>query len=85
MKIHQLCGRTTFRCRFPIDDANTYTDSIWWNWGGGNVVVYPSKFLPTYNVPGYRRWIEQGINIVSVFQQETRKRGLEGFYSLPMA
>ena len=67
-----------------IDDADTYTDSIWWNWGNGNVVVYPSKFLPTYNVPGYRRWIEQGINIVSVFQQETRKRGLEGFYSMRM-
>ncbi len=67
-----------------IDDPDTYTDSVWWNWGEGNVVVYPSKFLPTYNVPGYRRWIEEGINIVSVFQEQTRKRGLEGFYSMRM-
>ena len=64
-----------------IDDPESCIDSVWWNWGEGNVVAYPSKFLPTYNQPAYQRWIEQGIDIVRIFQDETRKRGLEVFFS----
>jgi len=63
------------------DEPDTCIDSIWWNWSEGNVVPYPSKYLPTYNVPGYRKLIEQDINIVALFQAETHKRGLEGFFS----
>ena len=42
---------------------------------------WASKRLPRYNVPGYQRLIEEGVDIVSVILQETRKRGLEVFYS----
>ena len=42
-----------------IDDPTTHTDSIWWNWCEGNVVPYPSKFLPRYNEPGYQKWCDE--------------------------
>ena len=64
-----------------IDDSETCTDSVWWNWSEGNAVPYASKRLPTYNVPGYRRLLEEGIDIVGIIQEETHRRGLEGFYS----
>ncbi len=64
-----------------IDEPGTCMDSIWWNWCEGNIVPYPSKFLPRYNEPGYQKWFEEGVDIVRIFQEETRKRGLEGFYS----
>ncbi len=64
-----------------IDDPDSCIDSVWWNWGEGNMVPYPSKFLPTYNQPAFQRWIEQGIDIMRIFQDETRRRGLEVFFS----
>ena len=64
-----------------IDDPDTCMDSIWWNWGEGNIVPYPSKFLPRYNEPGYQQWFAEGVDIVRIFQEETHRRGLEGFYS----
>jgi len=63
------------------DDPATCIDSIWWNWCEGNVVPYLSKFLPRYNVPGYKKWYAEGIDIVRIFREETHKRGLEAFYS----
>ena len=64
-----------------IDDPDSCIDSVWWNWGEGNVAAYPSKILPTYNQPAYQRWIREGVDIVRIFQDETRKRGLEVFFS----
>ena len=64
-----------------LDDPETCTDSVWWNWTEGNVVPYASQRLPTYNVPGYRRWLEEGVDIVGIFLEETRRRGLEVFYT----
>ena len=64
-----------------IDDPESCIDSVWWNWGEGNVAAYPSKILPTYNQPAYQRWIREGIDIVRIFQDETRRRGLEVFFS----
>ena len=64
-----------------IDDPSTHIDSIWWKWCEGNVVPYPSKFLPLFNHSAYRKWIEEGVDIVRIFQEETHKRGLECFYS----
>ena len=63
------------------DDVTTVIDSIWWNWGEGNVVPYPSKFLPQYDHPGFKKWLEDGVDIVRVFLDETHKRGKEAFYS----
>ena len=64
-----------------IDDTETCIDSVWWNWSEGNAVPWASKRLQRYNVPGYLRLIEEGIDIVSVVLAETRKRSLEVFYS----
>ena len=63
------------------DDPAIQIDSIWWNWTEGNVVPYRSKYLPTLDHPGYRRWIDDGIDIVRVFLEQTHKRGLEAFFS----
>ncbi len=64
-----------------IDDPDSAIDSVWWNWSEGNVVPYPSKFLPNFNQPGFQKWLEEGVDIVRIFQDETRKRGLEVFFS----
>ena len=64
-----------------IDDPGIRVDSIWWNWCEGNVAPYPSRFLPRYNVPGYLRWFDEGVDIVRIFEEETRRRGIEVFYS----
>ena len=56
-------------------------DSIWWNWGEGNIAPYPSDILPLYDHPGYRQWVDDGVDIVRVFQEETQARGIEVFFS----
>ena len=63
------------------DDPSTTIDSIWWNWGEGNIVPYKSKRLPSLQHDGYQSWLDQGIDIVKIFLDETHKRGLECFYS----
>ena len=63
------------------DDPDIHIDSIWWNWGEGNEGPYPSEIIPVYNHPGYKKWIQDGIDIVKIFQDETRARGIEVFYS----
>ena len=63
------------------DDPGSHIDSIWWNWCEGNQVPYPSKRLPLLDHPGYRRWVDEGVDVVDAFLQATRKRGLEAFYS----
>ncbi len=68
-----------------IDHYATHIDSLWWNWGEGHQAPYPSKILPhysqTYNHPGYQRWLDEGIDPVRIFLEETRKRKLEAFFS----
>ncbi len=63
------------------DDVGSHIDSIWWNWGEGHQAPYPSKLLPLYDHPGYRKWIADGIDIVRIFVDATRERGLEVFYT----
>ncbi len=63
------------------DDPDTRIDSIWWNWGEGNIAPYPSDILPLYDHPGYRQWVDDGIDVMRVFQEETRARGIEVFFS----
>ena len=64
-----------------FDDEGTHVDSIWWSWGEGNQAPYPSKVLPLFDYPGFKRWADQGVNIMQVFLDETHKRGLEAFFS----
>lgn len=68
-----------------IDHYPTHIDSLWWNWGEGHQAPYPSKILPhyaqTYDHPGYQRWLDEGIDPVRIFLEETRKRKLEAFFA----
>ena len=65
-----------------IDDPQTRLDSIWWNLGEGNTAIYPSKVIPTLkNEKPYDAWFKEGIDILKVLIDETRKRGLETFFS----
>ena len=68
-----------------IDHFRTHIDSLWWNWGEGHQAPYPSKILPhyaeTYDHPGYQRWLDEGIDPVRIFLEETRKRKLEAFFA----
>ena len=66
------------------DDPEIRIDSIWWNWGEGNAVPYPSQFLPRYNHPGFQYWFDHEIDIVEVFLAETHARGIECFFSMRM-
>ena len=63
------------------DDEDSQIDSIWWNWSEGHVVPYPSKVLQLFDHPGHRKWVEDGVDIMKIFLEETRKRGLEVFHS----
>ena len=64
-----------------VDAENSGIDSIWWNWCEGNQVPYPSKFLPLFDHPLYRQWVEEGTDIVRIVLEATHERGLEAFYS----
>ncbi len=67
---------------FEFADAEgSQIDSIWWNWGEGNQAPYPSGRLPLYDHLLYRGWAEEGTDIVGLVLQETRRRGLEAFFS----
>ncbi|MCY3756882.1 MAG: family 10 glycosylhydrolase [Acidobacteria bacterium] len=63
------------------DDPESQIDSIWWNWGEGHQSPYPSKVMPLYDQEGYRKWVEEGVDIMRIFLEATRERGLEAFYS----
>lgn len=67
-----------------VDDPEIRIDSVWWNWGEGNVVPYPSKHLPRYNHPGFQYWFDHDIDIVGIFLEETHARGIESFFSMRM-
>ena len=61
------------------DESASYIDSVWWSWGEGNQAPYPSKILtPT---PGFKQWLEDGIDIVQIFLDACKQRGLETFIS----
>ena len=63
------------------DAAGSQIDAVWWNWGEGNQAPYPSGRLPLYDHPLYRGWAEEGTDIVGILLEETRRRGLEAFFS----
>ena len=63
------------------DAEGSQIDSIWWNWGEGNQAPYASDFLPLYEHALYRGWVEQGVDIVGLVLEATRRRGLEVFFT----
>ena len=64
-----------------IDDERTQIDSVWWCWGEGHQAPWPSKTMPLYDDPGYRTWVEEGVDIVKIFLDAAKERGIEAFYN----
>ena len=63
------------------DEPGTHIDSICWSWGEGHQAPYPSEVLPLYDSPGFKKWSDDGINIVQVFLEASKQRGIEAFFS----
>ena len=63
------------------DEPGTHIDSIYWSWGEGHQAPYPSDVLPLYDSPGFKKWADEGINIVQVFLEAAKQRGIESFFS----
>ncbi len=47
-----------------IDGPEIRIDGIWWCWLDGNYANYPSKVLPMWDLPGFRKWWDAGIDPV---------------------
>ena len=63
------------------DQESVVNDSIWWNWSEGNQVPYASEFLPVFDDPTFRGWVDRGVDIVHLVHQAARRRGIESFYA----
>lgn len=55
--------------------------SIFWNWGEGNVAPWKSDILEPFTARRFARWAEEGFDVVGRCHEETKKRGLESFFS----
>ena len=64
-----------------IDDPQTRIDSVWWNFTEGNEAYWPSKILPFIEAPPYGEWEKTGFDPVQTLLDETRRRGLETFFT----
>ena len=65
-----------------LDRRGSQIDSVGWCWSEGNEAPYPSKVLPTLlDHPVFRR-LPEGVDLVRICCDETRKRGIESFFSL---
>ena len=63
------------------DQPGTQIDALWWDLGRLGNVVYPSKFLnPFDNHEGFKKWRDQGIDLVGRLVEETKRRNLECFW-----
>ena len=63
------------------DEPGTHIDSIYWSWGEGHQAPYPSDVLPLYDSPGFKKWVDDGVNIVQVFLEAAKQRDIESFFS----
>lgn len=63
------------------DQAGTQIDALWWDLGRLGNVVYPSKLLNSFDShEGFKRWRDQGIDLVGRLVAETKRRNLECFW-----
>ena len=63
-----------------IDSPDVQIDSVWWSWGEGHQAPWPSKTMPLYDADGYRQWQRAGVDIVQIFLDAAKSRGIESFY-----
>ena len=69
-----------YRFRYA-DEPGTQIDALWWDLGRLGNVVYPSKLLNLFdNHEGFKKWRDQGIDMVQRLVEETKRRNLECFW-----
>jgi len=65
-----------------LDMPGNQIDSVGWCWSEGNEAPYPSKVLPTLlDHPIFKR-VPEGLDIVRMCCDETRRRGKESMFSM---
>ena len=65
-----------------LDRPGSQIDSVGWCWSEGNEAPYPSVVLPTLlDHPVFQR-VPAGLDLVRLCCDESRKRGIESFFSL---
>ena len=64
-----------------LDECKPFIDSVWWCFDNGHEAIYPSQILPPYKYRKFQEWHAAGVDFVRVYLEETRKRGLETFFS----
>ncbi len=67
-----------------LDEPGNQTDCVLWDIHSANHAIYPSKVLKPSERAGLLKWQDQGIDLVQEVIDETRKRGLEVFWSYRM-
>lgn len=74
--------RQLLAAKFSMFDLpGSQVDSVWWNWGEGNYAYWPSKIVKTIDTPEYLKLRAAKIDLVRLFHEETKRRGLESFFS----
>lgn len=63
------------------DLPDSSIDSIFWCWGTGHWAMFKSKVIETLFHARFPRWIAEGFDMIGRCHEETKKRGLESFYS----
>ena len=63
-----------------LDAEPNQIDSVWYDWGEGNIAAWPSKVLPM--APRFLpQWWEAGLDPVQLLLEAARERGREVFFS----
>ena len=63
-----------------LDFGPNQIDSVWYEWGEGNIAAWHSKILPPPPVY-FPQWWKAGIDPVRILLEESRKRSREVFFS----
>ena len=63
-----------------LDAAGNQIDSVWYEWGEGNIAYWSSKILPQCREVFPRLW-EAGLDPVKLLLEGAKKRGREVFFS----
>ena len=65
-----------------LDYEDNQIDSVGWCWSEGNEAPYPSKVLPTLLDHPVFKVVPEGIDLLRMGCEESRRRGIESFFSL---
>jgi hypothetical protein len=64
----------------PLRQQDNQIDSVWWEWGEGEVAQWPSEVLQT-QATVFPRWWEAGLDPIALIVEATHDLGREAFLS----